>query len=340
MKAAGSTIRRDDADPEWNSQGNSTQTGTVFVNVNNRFMQEPSINGTWLWMRVRNVANIAVPAQDDWEVTAWHGSIEDEPAVVDGSSTTVTPNARGFGAIGWWELFASTAEQRIAYLSFSSDPLLVPPPIPIIPPTAIDAISPRRVSDLWFSGALRDKSPSGLIQTRNTKAAGWSFQMTWPLLSVRNFAHQKLMTFLYKAWNRGEIFPAKHPLQPGSGLRPNGVGTIGVEVNTAVAAIRDVSILTDGWPASTSNVACAGDAIKIEGDEGVYILTETTSSDSAGGAELFITPPLRIAPADNAKVKTTNVTFRVVIAERSRLEQSRNPQSLHGPSVTLMEALN
>lgn len=143
MFAAGGTIRRDDDDPEWNTQGNETFAGTVSVPVNNRFMQEPSINGSWLWFRVRRTANIAVPAQDDWEVTAWHGDIGDEPASPDGTATVVTPSTRGIGAIGWFQLFGGAAEQRIAFLSFSADPLLAAPPVPgEEPPVATTGWSP------------------------------------------------------------------------------------------------------------------------------------------------------------------------------------------------------
>lgn len=199
---------------------------------------------------------------------------------------------------------------------------------------------PMRVSDLWSAGALRDKSPSGLIQTRNTKAAGWMFTMTWPLLSVRNFDHQELTTFLYTAWQRGQIFNAKHPLQPGSGLRPNGLGTATVAIKGGGQAIGSDSIITDGWPVSTANVARAGDAIKIDADSGVYILTETAFSDGTGEVELFITPPLRKVPADDAVVQTTDIPFRVTISDRSRLEKSRHPQSASGPAITLLEALD
>ena len=210
----------------------------------------------------------------------------------------------------------------------------------VIPPTALpDTVKPMRVSDLWNAGALRDKGPQGLIQSRNTKAAGWAFRMTYPLMSVRNIDHQELTTFLYTAWQRGQIFNAKHPLQPGSGLRPNGLGTGTVQIVGGAQAVRSDSILTDGWPASTQFVARAGDAIQIDGDSAVYIVTATASSDGAGGVELQITPPLRKTPADNAAVKTTDIFFRVTVFDRSQLEVSRHPQNTQGPAITFLEAL-
>ncbi len=236
--------------------------------------------------------------------------------------------------IGGYTIAATNAQivEMEAYLNELFD---------VIPPRTLpDTVRPRQVSDLWSAGALRDKSPSGLIQTRNTKAAGWMFTMSYPLLSVRNFDHQELTTFLYTAWQRGQIFNAKHPLQPGSGLRPNGLGTGTVAIKGGGQAVRSDSIITDGWPVSTSNVARAGDAIKIGGDSGIYILTASAFSDGTGEAELFITPFLRKVPADNEIVQTTDIPFRVVISDRSRLEVSRHPQSADGPAVTLLEALD
>jgi hypothetical protein len=148
MQAGGSTIRRDDSGPGfWDAQANETRLGTVFVNINNVNMQELPQNGAWLWIRLRNTANLAFPDRDDWQVTAWHGALADEPASPDGTVTTVTPSSRnGKQAIGWWALFAGTAEQRIAFLSFTSDPLLAPPPTDILevrtPWSNIPAVSP------------------------------------------------------------------------------------------------------------------------------------------------------------------------------------------------------
>ena len=211
----------------------------------------------------------------------------------------------------------------------------------VIPPTALpETPKPMQVTALWGAGALRDASPSGLIQTRNTKAAGWMFQTTWPLLSVRNFVHQALTTFLYTAWQRGQIFNAKHPLQPGSGLPPNGLGTATVQIDGGAQAVRSDEIITDGWPVSTQSVVRAGDAIKIDGDSGVYIVTSTINSNVGGGATLPITPPLRKTPADGAAVQTTGVFFRVTIFSRSQLEDHRQPKSFHGPQVTFVEALD
>jgi len=324
--------------------------GGVFIGGGDAFVgtfdiQESIQDPEWMWFRVRKTNNAGSPSEDDWQVTAWYGDLANEPGSPDGIDPAPQSNTapRGLFAMGWSQAAAGAiVPQRIAFLSFSDDPETVPPPTgPTGGPLEFpDTVKPTRVSDLWASGALRDKGPQGLIQTRNTKAAGWMFRMTWPLLKVTNFDHQELKTFLYTAWQRGQIFNAKHPLQPGSGLRPNGLGTGTVAINGGGQAVRSDSIITDGWPVSTANVARAGDAIKVDGDSGVYIVTATASSDGSGVATLEITPPLRKSPADDAAVQTTDIFFRVAVSDRSQLEPSRHPQSTQGPAVTFMEALN
>ena len=340
FETSGAMRRLDSGDPDGITTATQVEDGSggEIIGV---LMQEAFQNGVWMWNRCRRVINPDVHVDhDDWQVTAWYGEFEDEPAL-DATSIDRTRIVDGLAAVGWAiTANGTTADQRIAFLSYTSDPDLAAPPEPGALQELSDTVRPMRVSDLWSAGALRDKSPSGLIQTRSTKAAGWMFTMTYPLLSVRNFDHQELTTFLYTAWQRGQLFLARHPLQPGSGLRPNGLGTATVVIDGAAQAVGSDSINTDGWPNSTSNVARAGDAIKIDKDDGVYIVTASASSSAAGEATLEITPPLRKVPADNAPVETTDIFFRVAISDRSSLEVSRHPQSADGPAITLLEALD
>jgi hypothetical protein len=297
--------------------------------------------GVWMWNRCRRTENPDVHINhDDYFSKSWYGDFEDEPVEWDGISLDRTRAFDGAAAVGWAiTAFGTPEEQRISYLSFTNDPDLAPPPEPGALQEMPQTVKPTRVSDLWSAGALRDKSPSGLIQTRSTKAAGWMFQMSYPLFNVRDLDHQELEAFLYRAWQRGLIFLAKHPMQPGSGLRPNGLGTANIQTTAILGLVGDESILTDGWPALTGDVVCAGDAIQIERDKGVYIVTQTVASDSGGIAEIFITPPLRIATLENLDVITTGIFFRVVISDRSQREPSRVPLSMQGPAITLLEAL-
>ncbi len=95
-------------------------------------IQEPLQEDEWMWLRVRKVPNAGSPSNDDWTVTAWYGDLEDEPASPDGVLINVSPTApRGLFGIGWGYMSpGATGDQRIAYLSYSENPAVEPPPIP------------------------------------------------------------------------------------------------------------------------------------------------------------------------------------------------------------------
>lgn len=87
----------------------------------------------WIWMRIRKTNNPSNPLEDDWQVTAWYGDIEDEPAVPDGIDPAPQPFTapRGLFGIGCTYLTnGSTFTQRCAFLSYSENPDVEPPPVP------------------------------------------------------------------------------------------------------------------------------------------------------------------------------------------------------------------
>lgn len=198
-------------------------------------------------------------------------------------------------------------------------------------------ILPEACSALFLPGALKELSHSGIMQIRATKAVGWSWNETLPLLSVRNPDHMTLYMFVQKMWNRGEIHEFTHPLVPGSGISRNGVGTGTPLVDGA--SQTGSSLLTDGWGNTVTNSVRAGDAIKIAGDNAVYIVTADANSDGAGHVTIPISPPLRTSPADDAALTITNVKFRATITNRSRFESSLAPQYYAGLSYDVVEVL-
>ena len=198
-------------------------------------------------------------------------------------------------------------------------------------------ILPEACSALFLPGALKELSHSGIMQIRATKAVGWSWNETLPLLSVRNPDHMTLYMFVQKMWNRGEIHEFTHPLVPGSGISRNGVGTGTPLVDGA--SQTGSSLLTDGWGNTVTNSVRAGDAIKIAGDNAVYIVTADANSDGAGHVTIPISPPLRTSPADNAALTITNVKFRATITNRSRFESSLAPQYYAGLSYDVVDVL-
>jgi hypothetical protein len=132
--ASGSVSRPGDDIPQLD--GVISIDGTSFVPHNANDIQEAGQIGSWMWLRIRRTQNSGTPANDDWQSTGWYGDIGDEPVAIDGSSLNQSQTQRGLEALGWSGVeFTSVNEQRIAFLSFSADPLLAAPPIPGEVPT-------------------------------------------------------------------------------------------------------------------------------------------------------------------------------------------------------------
>lgn len=62
------------------------------------------------------------------------------------------------------------------------------------------------------------------------------------------------------------------------------------------------SLVTDGWPTSTTNVLWAGDTIQIEGSDTEYTVQSNVSSNGSGQATISISPSLSSSPADDKAV--------------------------------------
>lgn len=198
-------------------------------------------------------------------------------------------------------------------------------------------VLPENIKRPWLPGALKDISHSGGIQVRATKQVGWTWEETWGLLRVTNPDHEALMVTIDYMWNRGIIDTITHPLVPGSGLDPNGVGGGTPLVNGASQA--GGSIITDGWSSSTTNVVRAGDVLKFAGDNAVYRVRSDHNSDGGGNATINIVPNLRLSPSNNAVITRAGVVFRVIVIARSRFEPSQAPSYFAGMSVTFAEMI-
>lgn len=93
---------------------------------NSADLQEAEQTGVWMWIRWRrdNYNTTPIPDAADTLVKAWYGTLDDEPA---GWDSTLTSDPQGIevpaSGIGWFLAdLAYSGEQRIAYLSWSSDP--------------------------------------------------------------------------------------------------------------------------------------------------------------------------------------------------------------------------
>ncbi len=96
-------------------------------------VQESFVSGQWMWLRMRVSEN---GADDDWIITSWYGSQVDALDISGQPGPDSVNLARfrtifGIDALGWANAaFGDGAEQRISYLSFSTDPTVTPPPLP------------------------------------------------------------------------------------------------------------------------------------------------------------------------------------------------------------------
>ncbi len=197
-------------------------------------------------------------------------------------------------------------------------------------------VIPEHITRPWLPGALKDIGHSGGMQLRATKQVGWVWEERWGPLSVRNADHQALMSRINYMWNRGIIDTVTHPLVPGSGITPNGVG--GGTPLVDGASQTGGSIITDGWSVSITNVVRAGDVLKFAGDNIVYEVRDDASSNGSGQATINITPNLRVSPANDAVITRTGVAYRVAILRRSKFEPPKSPMYFVGMGVTFMEA--
>lgn len=120
------------------SSGDVEVGGAVFLNggvanVGTFPISQALQEDDWIWVRVRKTNNVASPSEDDWQVTAWYGDIEDEPAVPDGIDPAPQnfTAPRGLFGIGCTYISpGATGTQRVAFLSYSENPDVEPPPVP------------------------------------------------------------------------------------------------------------------------------------------------------------------------------------------------------------------
>jgi len=116
------------AGTNFRSSGLYVDDGSTSLPVDG-LIQETFQNGAWIWIRVRISPNAAA---DDWIITAWYGgaNASGQPGP-DGTAVNRFRTISTADALGWAVgEFSDQAEQRIAFLSFSTDPTVVPPPLP------------------------------------------------------------------------------------------------------------------------------------------------------------------------------------------------------------------
>ena len=179
---------------------------------------------------------------------------------------------------------------------------------------------------------------SGKVQTRGSTMRGRVWTETYNPMFIGSTEVEGWLAWVRWAWNTGTEFSIKHLTTPGSGRPPNGVGDLSVQVKGS--SQTGATLVTDGWPTSTSNVVRAGDVIKVAGVNPVLQIVDDANSDGAGEASLYINPPIFVggSPSDNAAITTTDVTITAVIAAEPNWPPVGNAFWYQGFSLTFRES--
>lgn len=182
------------------------------------------------------------------------------------------------------------------------------------------------------------RTRSGRIQTRGSTMRGRTWTETYNPMFIGSADIEGWLAWLRWATNTGTTFTVKHLTTPGSGIAPNGLGSAGVTVSGA--SQTGTTLNTTGWPVSTSNVARAGDVIKVAGISHVLQVVDDANSDGSGNAALSINPPIFAggSPSDAAAITTTDVTVSAKIIEAPNWPPVGNAFWYQGFTVKFSEA--
>lgn len=100
------------------------------------------------------------------------------------------------------------------------------------------------------------------------------------------------------------------------------------------------SLITDGWPLSTSNLLLEGDYIAFDnplGNRELKIITANASSDASGNMTLTLGEPIRRSPADNALVITAAPSCTMLMSADDKLEVKIKPPIIGSFDLEAME---
>lgn len=100
------------------------------------------------------------------------------------------------------------------------------------------------------------------------------------------------------------------------------------------------SLVTDGWPPSTSNLLLEGDYIAFDnsiGNRELKIIIANASSDGSGNMTLSLGEPIRRSPLDNADVITSSPSCTMLIGADDKLEVKIKPPIIGSFDLEAME---
>ena len=149
---------------------------------------------------------------------------------------------------------------------------------------------------------------SGKRSVKQFAAQYFSFSVQMPPMKQSEF--QAFHAFLVKQKGSFDTFTFQYPLN-NLGADKNNASVV---VN-GVHAIGDSTIAMDGFTVSTNDVFKAGDLIKFNGHNKVYMVTGDANSNASGQATISIEPPLQAALANNEDIDTNQPSFTVALVQ-------------------------
>jgi len=99
------------------------------------------------------------------------------------------------------------------------------------------------------------------------------------------------------------------------------------------------TLITDGWPISTTGILLKGDYFSVNNE--LKQITQNIDSDGSGNATLVFEPNLRNSPADGAPITTDNATVEMILPNDDAGIFTTDPNGIYLPkSFSAFEPLN
>jgi hypothetical protein len=149
---------------------------------------------------------------------------------------------------------------------------------------------------------------SGKRSTKLFGAQYFTLAVEMPFMKQNEF--QEYYSFLVAQKGGFETFTFEYPLDNQGADKDQ----TDILVNTSQSA-GDNTIAMDGFSVSTSNVLKAGDLIKFNGHDKVYMVTADASSGTLGESTVTIEPPLQSNVANNEAVTVNKPSFKVALVQ-------------------------
>lgn len=197
------------------------------------------------------------------------------------------------------------------------------------------SLMPLPLSNEWQLHARTQHSISeldGTVQTIALPGAYWRCAVSYPVVnSARWRQFEAWVADLEGAAGRFYFGPqhAKTPVGTGAGT-PLVQG----------ASQTGSQLVTDGWTPSSA-ILKAGDYFHydVSGRRELKIITADVSSNGSGVATISFKPPIRVSPADNAAIVTTNPSCVMMLADDEQGSLTHRPAGLAALSIVMREAI-